>query len=86
MCALQKEMAGKLGSRASDVWKLRKTLYGYAESSRLLWDKVSAWLKGYGFRPLGNSGTFLMLDRRDSDDVSMQGIILLNLYSDNGLE
>jgi len=26
-----------------------------------------------------------MLDRRDSDDVSMQGIILLNRYSDDGL-
>ncbi len=32
-----------------------------------------------------DSGTFLMLDRRDSDDVSMQVIILLNLYSDDGL-
>ncbi len=35
--------------------------------------------------PLGNSGTFLILDRRDTDDVSMQRIILLNLYSDDGL-
>ena len=85
MSVLQKEMGGKLGSSASDIWKLRKALYGYAGSSRLWWDKVSAWLKGYGFRPLGNSGTFLMLDRRDADDVSMQGIILLNLYSDDGL-
>jgi hypothetical protein len=47
--------------------------------------KVSTWLKGYGFRPLGDSGTFLIFDRRDADDVSIQGIILLNLYSDDGL-
>jgi hypothetical protein len=85
MSVLQKEMGEKLGSSPSDIWKLRKALYGYAGSSRLWWDKVSTWLKGYGFRPLGNSGTFLMLDRRDSHDVSMQGIILLNLYSDDGL-
>jgi len=38
----------------------------------------------YGFHTLGNSGTFMMLDRRDlPGDVS--GIILLNLYSDDGL-
>ena len=46
---------------------------------------MSAWLKAYGFKPLGNSGTFMMLDRRNSDEVSMQGVILLNLYSDDGL-
>jgi hypothetical protein len=76
---LQKEMGGNLGSIVSDIWKLRKVLYGYVGSIRLWWDKVSDWLKGYGFRPLGNSGTFLMLDRRDADDVSTQGIILLKV-------
>ena len=85
MSMLQKEMGGELGSSASDVWRLRKALYGYAGSSRLWWDKVSSWLKEYGFRPLGNSGTFMMLDRRDSGDESLRGIILLNLYSDDGL-
>ena len=85
MSMLQKEMGGELGSSASDVWKLRKALYGYAGSSRLWWDKVSSWLKDYGFRPLGNSGTFMMLDRRESGDESLRGIILLNLYSDDGL-
>ena len=85
MSVLQKEMGEELGSSASDIWKLRKALYGYAGSSRLWWDKVSSWLKEYGFRPLGNSGTFMMLDRRDSSDASMRGIILLNLYSDDGL-
>jgi hypothetical protein len=85
MSVLQKEMGEKLGSSPSDIWKFRKTLYDYGGSSRLWWDKVSTWLKGYDFSPLGNSGTFLMLDRHDVDDVSMQGIILLNLYSDDGL-
>ena len=85
MSALQKEMEGELGTNASDVWKLRKALYVYAGSSRLWWDKVSAWLRNYGFRALGNSGTFMMLDRRNADEESMQGIILLNLYSDDGL-
>lgn len=85
MGILQKEMGGELGTNASDVWKLRKALYGYAGSSRLWWDKVSSWLENYGFRSLGNSGTFMMLDRRDSSDPSMRGIILLNLYSDDGL-
>ena len=85
MSVLQSEMGEELGSSASDIWKLRKALYGYAGISRLWWDKVSSWLKEYGFRPLGNSGTFMMLDRRDSSDASMRGIILLNLYSDDGL-
>ena len=85
MSVLQKEMGGELGTNASDVWKLRKALYGYAGSCRLWWDKVSAWLRNYGFRALGNSGTFMVLDRRNADEESMQGIILLNLYSDDGL-
>jgi hypothetical protein len=71
MSVLQKEMGEKLISSPSDIWKLRKTLYDYAGSSRLWWDKVSTWLKGYVFRPLDNSGTFLMIDRRDSDDVEV---------------
>jgi hypothetical protein len=33
---------------------------------------------------LGNSGTFMMLDRRNADEESMRGIILLKLYSDDG--
>jgi len=42
------------------------------------------WLYDYEFCTLGNSGTFMMLDRRDlPGDVG--GIILLNLYSDDGL-
>jgi hypothetical protein len=45
MSVLQKEMEGELGTNASDVWKIRKALYGYAGSSRLWWDKVSAWLR-----------------------------------------
>ena len=86
MSVLQKEMEGEnVGTSANDVWKLRKALYGYAGSSRLWWDKVSSWLKSYGFRALGNSGTFMMLDNRNATEESMQGIILLNLYSDDGL-
>ena len=51
----------------------------------LIWfDKVSTWLYDYGFRTLGNSGTFMPLDRRDLHGDA-GGIILFNLYSDNGL-
>jgi hypothetical protein len=85
MSVLQKEMGGELGTSASDVWKLRKALHGYAGSSRLWWDKVSGWLRSYVFRALGNSGTFMVLDRRDADEESRRGIILPNLYSDDGL-
>ena len=48
-------------------------------------EKVSKWLKAYGpgFRTLGNSGTFLMLDRRISNNPANRCIILLNLYSDH---
>ena len=42
------------------------------------------WLHNYGFRTIGNSGTFMMLDRRDLPGDA-GGIILLNLYSDDGL-
>ena len=42
------------------------------------------WLHDYGFRTLGNSGTFMMLDRRDLQGDA-GGIILLNLYSDEGI-
>jgi len=48
-------------------------------------DKVSTWWYDYGFRTLGNSGTFIMLDRRDLP-VDAGGIILVNLYSDDCLE
>jgi hypothetical protein len=61
MSVLQKEMGGEnVGTNANDVWKLRKALYGYAGSSRLWWDKVSTWPRGYGIRALGNSGTFMI--------------------------
>ncbi len=48
MSVLQKEVDEKVGSSPSDIWKFRKTLYAYTDSSRLWWDKVSTWLKGYG--------------------------------------
>ena len=78
-------MGGELGTNASDVWRLRKALHGYTGSSLLWWDKVSTLLKGYEFRVLGNSGTFLMMYRRDAIEESMRVIILLNLHSDDGL-
>ena len=69
----------------NDILKLKKSLYGISYASRNWWERVSKWLKAYGFRTLGNSGTFLMLDRRTSKDPAKRGIILLNLYSDDGL-
>ena len=75
----------ELNHGPQDIWKLNKALYGYAVSGRLWWDKVSTWMETYGFRPLGNSGTFMMLDRRNDPDARLRGIILLNLYSDDGL-
>jgi len=42
-------------------------------------------LHDYGFRTRGNSGTFMMLDRRDLPGDA-GGMILLNQYSDDGLE
>jgi hypothetical protein len=65
-------MGEKLGSSPSDIWKLRKTLYGYSGSSRLWWDKVSTWLKGYGFRPLGDNSKLwdrFMLDFKSVFEV-----------------
>jgi len=50
---------------------------------RRWFDKVSTWLHHYSFRTLSNSGTFMMLDRRDLPGDAC-GIILLNLYSDDG--
>ena len=47
--------------------------------------RESSDLRSYGFRALGNSKTFMMLDRRDADEESMRGNILLNLDSDDGL-
>jgi len=41
-------------------------------------------MQNYGFRKLGNSGTFMILDRRHLPGDA-GGIILLNLYSDDGL-
>jgi len=42
------------------------------------------WLHNYGFRTIGNSGTFMMLDRRDLPGDA-GGKIRFNLYSDDGL-
>jgi len=79
-----KGLIQELGQDPNKLWKLNKALYGWPPSGRIWLDKVSTWLRDYGFRTIGNSGTFMMLDRRDlSGDVG--GIILLNLYSDDGL-
>ena len=80
-----KGLMEEMGQNKDDIWKLKKSLYGISYASRNWWEKVSKWLKAYGFRTLGNSGTFLMLDRRDAKDAGKRGIILLNLYSDDGL-
>ena len=70
MGILQKEMGGELGTNASDVWKLRKALYGYAGSSRLWWDKVSSWLDD-GLASIDNSVLWdkFMTDFKHAFDV-----------------
>jgi len=74
----------ELGQDPNKIWMLNKALYGWPPSGRIWFDKVSTWLHDYGFRTLGNSGTFMMLDRRDLPGDA-GGIILLNLYDDDGL-
>ena len=79
-----KGLMQELGQDPSKIWKLYRALYGWPPSGRIWYDKVSTWLHNYGFRTLGNSGTFMMLDRRNVPGDA-GGIILLNLYSDDGL-
>jgi hypothetical protein len=45
----------------------------------LWYQKLFKYLKGYGFRPLSSSATFMILDR------GLEGRILMNVYSDDGL-
>jgi len=68
-----------LGRNQTDVWKLNKAMYGFARGANLWYQKLFKLLKGYGFRPLGSSATFMILDR------GSEGRILINEYPDNGL-
>ena len=68
-----------LGRNQSDVWKLNTAMYGYPRGANLWYQKLFKYLKGYGFRPLGSSATFMMLDR------GSEGRILMNVYSDDEL-
>jgi transposase InsO family protein len=72
-----------LGKDTSAIWKLRQVLYGYPRGAFLWYQKLFTYLKSYGFKTLGNSATFLMLDRKD--DPECPGVILMNVYSDDGL-
>ena len=69
--------------KPDSVWKLNRALYGHPMSANLWYTKLFTYLKGYGFKPLGNSATFMCLDRRDCK--TCPGLILLNVYSDDGL-
>jgi len=75
-----KGIMSELGHNSDKVWEMNRALYGWPPSGRIWFDKVSTWVLAYRFRTLGNSGTFMMLDRREHDDGD-KGIILLNLYS-----
>ena len=79
-----KGLMQELGQDPNKIWMLKKALCGWPPSGRIWFDTVSTWLHDYGFRTLGNFGTFMMLDWRDLPGNAC-GIILLNLYSDNGL-
>jgi len=79
-----KGLMQELGQDSNKIWMLNKELYGWPPSGRIWFDKVSTWLHDYVFRTLGNSGTFMMLDRRDLPGDA-GGIILLNQYSDDSL-
>ena len=61
----KKGLMQELGQDPNKIWMLNKALYGWPPSGRIWFSKVSTWLHDYGFRTLGNSGTFIMLDRRD---------------------
>jgi len=88
-----KGLISELGHDSDKVWELNRALYGWPPSGRIWFYKVPTWLLAYGFallgiqarlfRTLGNSGTFMMLDRREHDDGD-KGIILLNLYIHDG--
>ena len=79
-----KGLMQELGQDPNKIWMLNKALYGWPPSGRIWVDKVFMWLHDYGFRTLVNSGTFMMLDRRDLPGDA-NGIIFLNLYIDDGL-
>ena len=68
-----------LGRNQSDVWKLNTAMYGYPRGANLWYQKLFKYLEGYGFRPLGSSATFMMLDR------GSECRILMNVYSDDEL-
>ena len=72
-----------LGENPEDVWRLNRDLYDHPFSAKHWYVKLFTYLKSYGFVPMGNSATFLMLDRRHM--TSNPGLILLNVYSDDGL-
>jgi len=77
-----KGLMQELGQDPNKIWKLNKALYGWPPPGRIWFDKVSTWLHDYGFCTLGNSDTFMMLDRQDLPGDA-GGLILLNLYSDD---
>ena len=72
-----------LGHPEDTVWRLHRCLYGHPMGAALWYRKLFTYLKRYGFRQLGNSASFLILDRRDCP--RNPGQILLNVYSDDGL-
>ena len=65
------------------VWRLKKCLYGHLLGAALWYRKLFIYLKSYGFKQLGNSASFLILRREEAEN---QGTILLNVYSDDGLD
>ena len=62
---------------------VNKAIYGHPLSARRWYEKLFTYLKSYGFVPMGNSATLLLLDRRSA--AVNPGLILLNVYSDDGL-
>jgi hypothetical protein len=64
------------------VWKLNRCLYGHPLGASLWYRKLFTFLKAYGFQQLGNSASFMILRRTTGEH---QGVILLNVYSDDGL-
>ena len=82
-CYPPKGLMHMLGGEEGDVWKLNKAIYGHPLSARRWYEKLFTYLKSYGFVPMGNSATLLLLDRRSA--AVNPGLILLNVYSDDGL-
>ena len=82
-CYPPKGLMQLLGENPDDVWRLNRALYGHPLSARHWYVKLFTYLKAYGFVPMGNSATMLMLDRRD--DAHNPGLIILNVYSDDCL-